>query len=433
MSIRRKKMTQKGQAMLGIVLFFLFISSTIAFGISRAVYHQLRSALDFGQSRASYFLAEALAEDTAYQLINGFALSANPSLSLDGNTASALVVDVAGRKEITSVGEWANLFRSVKLTVTYGTGGSFFYGIQVGEGGLIMYNTSSVSGNVHSAGTIVGTGVGTGSVIRGDVISAGPGGLIDGVYATSSAYAHIIRNSTVDKDAYYVELTDTDVGGVLYPGSPDQSPTPLPISDAQIDAWKTDAASGGSFSCTDGKYTIDSNITLGPKKIPCDLDILGNTTRVTLTGALWVVGDINVENNTTIRISPVFTDVTIPIIADNVTDRANSSRIILKNSAVFEGSGTNSYVLLVSRNNSAESGGAVKAIEQLNYVAGEVLLYAPHGEIELQNAVNLREVTAYKLTLRNSAEVIYKTGLANVLFRSGPSGGFSIVDWREVE
>ncbi|HEY4498458.1 MAG TPA: hypothetical protein VJH94_00160 [Candidatus Paceibacterota bacterium] len=417
-----------GQAMLGIVLLFLFLSSTIAFGISRAVYYQLRSAIDLGQSRSSYYLAEALAEDTAYQLIKGFPVSSNPTLSLDGNTASAQVADIGGRKVITSNGDWADLFRTVRLSITYGTVGSFFYGVQVGEGGLRMYNSSSISGNVHSAGTIEGKG----NIIRGDVISAGSGGLIDNIHATSSAYAHTIRNSQIDKNAYYMTLTNTSVGGTSYPNSPDQATSSLPISDAQIDQWETDAASGGSATCSGGTYTIDANTMIGPRIIPCNLAISGNPT-ITLAGALLVIGNISIQNNPIIRVSSLYPNATIPVIADKLSDREDSSKVSIDNSPVFQGSGTNSYILMISRNNSAEYEGTVRAIQTQNNVGGELLLYAPHGHIELLNSVNLREVTAYRLTLKNSAEVIYKTGLANILFQSGPSGGFNIVDWREVE
>ena len=51
-------------------------------------------------------------------------------------------------------------------------------------------------------------------------------------------------------------------------------------------------------------------------------------------------------------------------------------------------------------------------------MSGEVLVYAGHGEVHLKNGVSLREVSAYKIRLSNSAQVIYKTGLANLLFTS---------------
>jgi hypothetical protein len=292
-----------------------------------------------------------------------------------------------------------------------------------------MYNSSSVRGNIHSSGPIVAY---SDNYIYGDALSAGPTGIIDNVHATSSAYAHTIKDSRVDKDAFYVTLTNTTVGGTLYPNSPDQDTTSLPITDAQINQWESDAASGGTVTCTGGKYLIDSNTTIGPKKIPCDLEISSNPT-VTISGALWVVGDITFINQPVIRVNPAYSDVTIPIIASEAGNLDNGSRISLNNNTDFQGSGTNSYVLLISRNTSASNSGAVDAISMANSVTGEVILYAPHGSVTMNNSVDLREVTAYKLILRNSAQVIYKSGLANVLFSSGPSGGFTVIDWRDIE
>jgi hypothetical protein len=62
-----------------------------------------------------------------------------------------------------------------------------------------------------------------------------------------------------------------------------------------------------------------------------------------------------------------------------------------------------------------------------------LLVYAGHGKIVLQNGISLREVTGYRIEAQNSAEIIYESGLANILFTTGPSGGFTLSDWNEVE
>ena len=89
--------------------------------------------------------------------------------------------------------------------------------------------------------------------------------------------------------------------------------------------------------------------------------------------------------------------------------------------------------MLLSQNKSAETGGSEKAIKVANSAQGELLLYAGHGEVELQNTINLREVTAYKILIKNSAQISYTTGLANTLFDTGPGGSYDILDWREIE
>ena len=106
----------------------------------------------------------------------------------------------------------------------------------------------------------------------------------------------------------------------------------------------------------------------------------------------------------------------------------------MTNSSEFFGSGREgSYILFLSQNNSAEQGGNERAIEAGNKVEGDIILYAGHGEILLQNSVFLREVTGYKVHLKNTAAIEYNMGLRNLLFSTGPSGGFQIIDWKEIE
>ena len=89
--------------------------------------------------------------------------------------------------------------------------------------------------------------------------------------------------------------------------------------------------------------------------------------------------------------------------------------------------------MLISQNLSAESGGTEVALDVKNTVSGDLLVYAGHGEISLQNSINLKEVSAYRNRLKNTAEVIYETGIANLLFDSGPSGSYEILSWEEIE
>ena len=63
------------------------------------------------------------------------------------------------------------------------------------------------------------------------------------------------------------------------------------------------------------------------------------------------------------RVSSAQSGRSIPIIADNPSDRLNGSTVELENSAVFEGSGNGSHILFISQNNSAENGGSNVAID----------------------------------------------------------------------
>ncbi len=418
----------KGQALLTAVIFFLFISLSVVLSLAFLGSTGSKNTFHLSESKKSYFLAEGGSEDATYRILRGKNYSSEEVISLDGFTATTTITNVSGDLEITSVGNISQDIRKLKVYLTIGDQASFHYGVQIGNGGLEMENTSSVIGNIYSNGSIQGAGS---NLIKGDAVSAGALGSIYGIHATSSAYAHSISNSTIDKDAYFQAISNTTVKGTLYPGSPDQPLRDMPISDETINNWEQAATT--TIINSPCPYIIDDDITLGPAKINCDLIIKGSPT-VTLTGPIWVVGDITIENSAIIRLDSSLGKKSIAVIADNPADRLASSKIDLKNSTTFFGSGAEgSYLLLISQNQSAESGGSEKAIIIQNSASGDLLLYAGHGEILLQNSINLREVTGYRVRLQNSAQVIYESGLASLLFESGPTGSFSVGSWREVK
>lgn len=425
-----KKNAQSGQVMLTLIVFFMFASITIVFGIINPILKQVSIGKNLTLSTGSHFLSQSSLEDVYYRLKNSMQISAVETLSLNDGTTSTTVTDTATGKKIISGATVRENFRRMELNLILGTGASFHYGVQVGNGGFILENSSSVTGNIHSSGPVIGS---NSNIVRGDVISSGPSGLIDGVHATGSAYAHNINDSIIDKHAYYVNISGTTVGGNSYSGSPDPDYADFPIADTQIEEWKTTAEAGGVITCSGTTYTINSNRTLGPAKIPCNLVISGNPT-VTLTGPLWVVGNITMQNTAQIRASASLGANSVPIIADNPSNRLTSSVIDLRNSVQFFGSGTaGSFIFLISQNNSAELGGSEDAISMDNSSSGAVILYASHGLININNSATLKEVTAYKIRARNYSTIIYDTGLISTLFSAGPGGGYEIVNWREIE
>ena len=421
-----------GQAMMIAVIFFMAVSITMIFGLVGPVVRQQVIVRDLAVSRQSYFLAEAGVEDVVYRLKTGKAVSSTEVLNLNGSSVTVTTADTLDGKEITAVADVRDLTRKLKTNIVLGSGVSFHFGVQAGNGGLILENTSSVSGNVYSNGSVTGGGP-TNNFIRGSVVSGGPNGLVNNLHATSSVFAHTISNAIIDGNAYYQSISGSTVLGTLYPNSPDQATSTLPIPDSQIEDWKQVALSGGVIS-SPCPYKINDAVTIGPKKITCDLEISGNNYTITLAGNIWVEGDIVVKNSPTIRVASSFGNKGVAVIADKPSDPNYSGKISLENSVIFEGSGTfGSHVMFISQNRSAESGGVGVAIDVKNTVSGDLLVYAGHGEITLENNINLKEVAAYKIRLKNTAEVIYETGITNLLFDSGPSGSYEILSWEEIE
>lgn len=428
-AIHRRRGSERGQILLLALAFAGLMILTLAplVGYVTLGARTQRHAIASAQALA---LAEAGIDKAVYELNQNGSYAGEMNSAVPGGTFVTSVAIIDGvTKRVTSTAYVPNsvtpaAVRVVKAMVGINVSAiAFQFGMQAGDGGVRLENTASIRGNLYSTGPVTGQ---NSNIVRGDAISAGPSGLLDGVHATSSAYAHVIHNSTVDKDAYYQSISGTTVGGTAYPGSPDQATSSLPIADAQIAAWESAAAAGGTIS-SPCPYKIDASVTIGPKKIDCDLDVKGSPT-VTLAGPLWVSGKITIENSPTIKIDSSLGGTSVAIIADKPTDRTTSSSIELQNSAVFQGSGSpGSYMLFVSQNRSAEQGGGEEAIEVKNSVNGTVLVYAGHGDISLENSVSLKEVSAWRITAKNSAEVAYETGLANTLFSSGPGGSWAYV------
>ncbi len=417
--------------MLGGVLFFLSGALLVIGAIASPVLRDTRMARNLAVSKVTYAGAEGALEDALYRYIKNKTIASTYAMSIGSSSLTISAQDVVTDKVITAVSADEGRVRKVTATIVQGDGASFNAGLQAGTGGISMTNSASVIGNVFSNGPVTGS---NSNIIYGGVVSAGQAGIIDGAHATGTAYAHTIQNAVIDKDAYYQVITSSTVGGTNHPNSTDVSTTSLPISDAQVTTWENDAAAGGTISTC--PYTISANTTLGPKKIACDLTLKNAT--LNLTGPLWITGNFTVGNGSSITIDPSVGNKSVAIVVDNPSDRATGSTVTLQNNISFSGNGnTGSFVLLLSQNNSAENGGSTLAINLANQATGDLMLYAGHGKVSLSNntgaASPVRTVTAYRIELSNSAQVIYKIGLISVIFTEGPSAGYSISKWQETQ
>jgi hypothetical protein len=172
-------------------------------------------------------------------------------------------------------------------------------------------------------------------------------------------------------------------------------------------------------------------MTLGPKKIPFNLLVKSSNKTLTATGALWIVGNLDVTTQPTIKMAASLGSSNVPIIVDNTSNRSTSSIVTLNNGASFQGSGSaNSFVFIISMNNSAENGGSVTAISP-GQSSNALVIYASHGYIDMSNTVNVADIVAYKVNMSQSAKVSYDPNLANLTFANGTSASFSIIDWGE--
>lgn len=239
--------------------------------------------------------------------------------------------------------------------------------------------------------------------------------------ASGKAYADLFVNTSVHGAACPNQFCITNEP---------QVPQPLPLSAGQIQDFKDDASVGVPIN---GDFVIDDDVSLGPKKITGNLTTASNDNTLTITGTIYVQGNIDFPNTgTKLRCAAAYGANSCLIVADGWID--------VKNNAEFFGSGQpNSYIMLLSTSACDGTSAAPPcdtapdngAMEIRNNALG-VIFYAANGLLTLWNGVNITEATAYKLHLRPTAEVEYQLGLANVNFSSGPSGGRRIVRWREI-
>lgn len=266
---------------------------------------------------------------------------------------------------------------------------------------------------------------------------------LDGVIVQGDAKANNITNSEICGDAYYQSIDANSLSflnspttqvcgtpttdGTAYPGSPDPPVENMAISQANIGQWKIDAQIGGTIS---GNYNVTNDAFLGPKEITGDLLMANNNKTLTITGTIYVQGNIDINNGSTIRCDVSYGASSCLIVVDGWIHSSNNG--------TFAGSGTEgSFLMLLTTlpcDGSFSSGCTHHkgAIDVHNNATG-VIFYAQNGKVNLHNGVNVTEVTAYKLSLDNNATITYDQGLINANFSSGPSGGYSIDTWQETE
>ena len=437
--IKVKINNQSGAAMLIFVVFFLFISLAIISGLVTPTMRQFKIANDLFKSRQSFFLSESGIEDAYFRLKDPAITDPDSTeiLTLNGNTATTSIGNIINNTiTITTLGNASLRQRNNKLVLTAGAGLSFAYGVQSGLGGFNIANNASIDGNAYSNGPIVGGG--TKSVITGTTVAAS-GYSISNMCISSNLACDAVFDPDETSETWAVSVTDTEAFGLLYCTSGSDNtdgfgddkncdtskgtppPEEFPISDQDIADWEQIAIDGGILS---GNQTISEAVSLGPIKIEGDLRVNGT---LNITGVIWVTGKISTAANATIRIDPSFGSDGGIIIADGIID--------LKNNTIFSGSGDpDSYVLLISTSTCPDNpcSYGVNAIE-LAQNADAVLLNAQNGTVKLFNNVSITGVVGKKVVLNQGVAITYDKGLINTSFYTGPSGGWSIQSWKEIE
>jgi hypothetical protein len=192
-----------------------------------------------------------------------------------------------------------------------------------------------------------------------------------GTAGVGDAYAHTVTNTTVAGNLFC--QVGSGNNKACDTSKSDPAPQGYPFSQANIDEWKSDAEDGSIIT---GDYVVDggvaSSTVLGPAKITGNL-IVTNGATLTLTGAVWVEGNITVSVNALVRVDPSFGHNGGILLADG--------EIEVNNNGSFQGSGTSgSYLLLITTSDCPDGAGCAGAYAmELGNNVGTVVLSAQNG------------------------------------------------------
>ncbi len=231
------------------------------------------------------------------------------------------------------------------------------------------------------------------------------------------ATCSVLGNAYADTDNCTV--TGTKSGGT---GEPDLPLSDYPITAANIQDFKDTATNTNNFS---GNYTPTGGgaVELGPIRINGNLDLSGIDT-LNIVGTIYVTGTITFKVGLNVQLDPSYGVSSGMMITDQPT--------VVSNNVTFRGSGqANSYILFISTSNSLDP--ANPAIYLKNN-SDSAIVFAPYGLVNLNNNAEVKETTAYKIHISQSATVTYAAALQNVLFSNGPGGGWRMKPgtWREL-
>lgn len=244
---------------------------------------------------------------------------------------------------------------------------------------------------------------------------------------------NITNSSVIWGDAYYDSKdAASTVHGLSYAATNDL-PKPFPIDDAEITNWKQVAAGGGNLTPGDvdiftagsggapDEYTITSARSFGTKKINGNLK-LDNGASLTLTGDLWVTGDIILAHpGAHLQLAASYGPLSGVVITDG--------KIIDKNNSIIRGSGDpKSFPLFISTLNLIDT----PAIDTSNN-SRSVIYYAPFGVIHLDQNAYLNSALAYYIDMDQSSTVEYDDDLQTFNLPPEPGRVFGVESgtWKE--
>jgi len=432
-----QSISQKGFAALFLSVLILAIILALGMSITILTLGQQRIAANITVSSQAYYTAEAGLEDALLRLEKDMNWSIPYSFQVGEATATVTISNIiGGTRTLDSEGNSSERIRKTQVIYRIDTDQiSFNFGAQVGESGLTMEPNSKVIGNVFSNGDISGAGSGEGGSIITETAKVAGIHTIRDILVIKNAHANTFQDCQVDGEAFYVvSITNCTVGTQTQISEPPAA-VPLPISDSQINTWKTEAEAGGVITPPgpDFEHRISGTNSLGPIKIDGHLRIEANSTLI-LTGTVWVTGELRPQSNTNIYLDPSFGTLSGIFISDG-TIRLESNILVCGSEGIQTSprqcnSSNGSFIIFLSTSPSLDPDQPALRIDADTEAA---IAYTSKGIIDIRSNSSLKEVTGFAVRLRSNAQIIYEIGLQDVSFISGPGGSWQVTSWKEIE
>ncbi len=233
------------------------------------------------------------------------------------------------------------------------------------------------------------------------------------VQIDGDAHANTLNDLSIGKGAYY-QVSQNITAATYHPASTDPAVQAMPISDANITDWKSQAEAAGVYTgnITNCPATILAGKYVGSITLPENCD--------TVVGSpIWVTGNLTLNKSVTVSLNSSFGSSSGIFMVDNF--------ITLDKDDSLEGSGTSgSYLFLISNFNSRDDPQHRDAIS-VSKEGNNGVFYSALGSINVAKENDLTSVTGWKLKFDKEMEINYDQGLAGTFFSSGPSGSYSVV------
>ena len=368
-----------------------------------------------------YIKKTSTPSDATVKIVNDANGSPGTTILASGTLTASSVTNIYGWINVTfTTGPLLDVSTTYWLVVDAGTSSTKYYTIGASNDGYLngigkigqvggTWNNTTPSGLDYYFGIYLG---GLTGLIQGNSLSQWNQLHVGTVSGT--AQAHTVNYTNATGNIYCQTGTGNNKSCIT---QADPTYIEYPVSDANIEGWKNEAESGGTYN---GNYVVGNwptqYVTLGPKKIVGNLTVSGGGI-LTVSGTLWVTGNIILSGGGTIKLASSFGSNDGVLVADGT--------VTISGGGQATGSGTaGSYIMILSTNFGSSaitvSGGA-----------GAVIVYAPNGTINISGGASLKEATGYRMSISGGSSVTYESGLTNNNFSSGPSGSWVVEDWGE--